>query len=160
MVLIYLYLRKRYYFKDSKMFQRKQTLFWLAALALMIAQFFGSYGQSLIPVGDGSIATIDFTFRTFWTVTVLLALIVLIQVVVLFLFKKQALQIRLTAVNIVLMIGLQALVVYYLFKLPGGGVVKYDLNDLMPAFAALLNFFAFKRVAADYALLRSLGRLR
>lgn len=142
------------------MFQRKQTLYWIAAIVLGAVQFFRPYGEALIPIADGSIATVVFDFSSFWSVAVLLSLTTGIQVFNLFLYKKHALQIRLTGFNAALLIGLQVMIVYCLWKLPEGGVVKYDIVSIFPLFGALLNVFALKRVAADYALLRSLGRLR
>lgn len=142
------------------MFQRKQTLFWIAALALTIVQFFRTYGAALIPFPGGRVVTVDFFFDTYWPVAALLCMVTVIQIINLFLYKKHALQIRLTGVVIVLLLGLQVLVGYCLWRLPEIGLVKYDIIDVFPVISAILNFFAFKRVSADYALIKSLGRLR
>lgn len=142
------------------MFQRKQTIFWIVALVLTAVQFFRPYGSSIIPFPNGSMETVTFTYSTFWAVSSLLYLTTVIQLIILFLYKKHPLQIRLTGVAIVLLVGLQVMVVYCLLKLPEGGVVRYDIIDIFPLVSAILHIFALKRVAADYALLRSLGRLR
>lgn len=142
------------------MFQRKQSLYWILAIVLGVVQFFRPYGVAMLPIPDGSIDPVVFYFSNFWPVASLLYLTTGIQLVTLFLYKKHNLQIRMTGFNIVLLIGLQALVVYFLWKLSAVGVVKYDIVDVFPIISALLNIFALKRVATDHALLQSLRRLR
>lgn len=98
-----------------------------------------------------------------WGLLVLVAVVMIIALVTIFLFKKRILQIRLTIFNTILLAGFYGLFAYliYIFKGELDGLT-YSLKFAMafPAVAIVLNYLAIRNIGADEALVRSLDRLR
>lgn len=154
------------------MIQRIQTVFLLIATMLLIfvvsfpiAEFVRNTDQAIFELGfkglieESADGTIEFYTLP---LSILIALCLAITVFTIFLYKKRIFQIRLSVANIVLLIGLQGLMYYYVraaqLALPAS--VSYKLFFIFPLVAAILVFLALRGVARDEALIRSLDRLR
>ena len=152
------------------MIQRIQSIYLLLALILM-----GLLGW--LPLGEIAAGDIiyDFNIRGVFEVgksqaiinglpiMVLLAIIELLQVIIIFSYKKRVRQMRLATYNIILMIGI--LVVGWIFiraslKSIGDGVYVFQLVMAFPIVAAILNYMAIRAIAKDEALVRSIDRIR
>lgn len=154
------------------MIQRIQTIYLLIVAALIGVLYFFPFAsfvidqdmsiyhlsvKGLIPdvVGANPI------FRVI-PVIVIMIIIVIASLITIALFKRRMLQIRLCIVNIVLLLGLQGLMFYYVSvsKHQLGGHSSYSLIFVFPIVAAMLTYLAIRRIAKDEALVRSMDRLR
>ncbi len=98
-----------------------------------------------------------------WALLVLAAVIALIAMVTIFLFRKRILQIRLSIFNALLMLGFYGLFIYQLwdikqivdtFSFSGKIALTFPLISL------ILDYLAIRNIGADEILVRSLDRLR
>ena len=97
-----------------------------------------------------------------WMLTAIMAMIPVLSLITIFLFKKRLLQIRLIVFNIVLMAGYYGLLFIYLWQF-GKSLAADKFLELVSAFPLVnivLSFLAFRAIAKDEALIKSLNRLR
>jgi len=146
------------------MIQRIQSLYLLLATLVMSLTLFMpvakiSYdGQMYDLTAFGSIETI-------W-MGIMLSLATLLPLVTIFLFKRRTLQIRLCAVELVLLVG--SLVLFGLYYwLTIRSFENYSLEHLqfgwaapMPIIAFVLTYLASRAIFKDEVLVRSLDRIR
>jgi hypothetical protein len=100
-----------------------------------------------------------------WSLLAIVAIIILLSFVIIFLYKKRILQIRMCVFNTLLMIGFCILAAMYVWQfsqspdLPG---VKLNIHlwAAFPMIAMILNYLAIRNIGADETLVRSLERLR
>lgn len=154
------------------MIQRIQTVFLLVATILLIfllffpiSEFLRTTDQTIFEFGFKGLTNESGDHAiTFFSVpfSLLVAICLLLTLVTIFLYKKRMLQIRLSTFNIVILVGLQGLMFYYIkaaqTALPGE--VSYTIFFVFPFVAAILVFLALRAIARDEALVRSLDRLR
>ncbi len=99
-----------------------------------------------------------------WGLFALTAVISILSLITIFLFKKRMLQIRLCIFNGILMLGFYALFGFFVWilkdQLAGAALsVKIALLSF-PIIALILDYLAIRNIGADEALVRSLDRLR
>lgn len=94
--------------------------------------------------------------------SILIVLCISITFITIFLFKKRVFQIRLSVINIVLLLGLEGLMFYYVSVIKNEleGNVSYNVLIVFPVVSAILVYLALRAIAKDEALVRSLNRLR
>ena len=165
------------------MIQRIQTIYLLLAAALMatflfcpIAQFdtpdglynFTSQGVSTVmaePATDGSEATIAQTsvFTATWGVLALGAVITVLSLVAIFLYKNRPNQARVCMINAFFM------VTFYIIIFLSGYTFQNDLAAthtswsaylVMPFVALVLDILAYRAINKDEQLVRSMDRIR
>lgn len=100
-----------------------------------------------------------------WSLMALDAIIVLVAFVIIFMYKKRILQIRMCIFNALLMIGFCGLFGYYLWHFSQSAQLpemKLNLRiwSAFPIIALILNYLAIRNIGADETLVRSLERLR
>lgn len=97
-----------------------------------------------------------------WALSAMSVLIPLIALVTIFLFKKRILQIRLTIINTVLMIGYYGLLFIYLWQASKHLNADWYLEVIsaFPLIGIILNFLAIRSIGKDEALIKSLNRIR
>ena len=131
------------------MIQRIQTLFLLAATALLTSLFFVTIARSqvesvkliqIIPLLVFNIITTALSFTS------------------IFLYKKRMLQIRLTIINAIVLFGYQAWIVYLFAIRPEGSA--FTTPAVFPVVASILSWLAFRYIARDEAMVRAADRLR
>jgi len=154
------------------MIQRIQSVYWLLASVLLAIFYFSDfafvksavvsitlsvfYGIECTPTG------VYATDVSFWPLHVLVILAALLTFVTIFLFKRHSLQIRLSAVSIVLDCGLMGLSYFYYRQVASGiadGLASLSMLYLLPLIAIILTFLGLMGVKKDMAILRSLSRL-
>jgi len=158
--------------KNIKMIQRIQSVFLLfsAIFSLLILIIPISY------IGDNTGDVIKFTIIGFYTLSdsiyqlttinysliILLAVIFMINIVAIFLYKKRNIQMRLSIYSIVLNIGLLFLFFYYIYQITNGLSVKYSFSFslIIPLIILTLNILAFRSIKKDDNLIKSMNRLR
>lgn len=152
------------------MIQRIQTLY-LVVVAMMMTL------TLLFPIAEFQIEGHDFTLGAFalssdvvshstiW-LGILLVLAIAIPVVTIFLFKRRTLQIRLCAVEAVLLIGAVVFIALY-YWLTNRMFEGFDIEHkqlgwaaIMPVMALILDVLAARAIFKDEVLVRSLDRIR
>ncbi|WP_455637891.1 DUF4293 domain-containing protein [Parabacteroides sp.] len=153
------------------MLQRIQTVYLLIIVALMVATLFlplsllQADGQfySFDATGISTIAEQPELVYPTWGLFALTAIISILALVTIFLFKKRILQIRLCVFNAILMLGFYGLFGFFVWVLNGKMEevtlsVKIALS--FPVICLILDYLAIRNIGADETLVRSLDRLR
>jgi hypothetical protein len=159
-------------FKLKVMIQRIQTVYLLIAEMLIGALFFVPFAD--IVGKDGNIYRFDIKgialegaqkpeiIYSSLPLIVLCAISLLLIVVTIYQFKNRILQMKLSKVCIVVVLGLIGLIYYYLSS--GAKVLSgtYSLNIyfVFPAIAAILIYMAIRAIHKDELLVRSIDRIR
>jgi hypothetical protein len=152
------------------MIQRIQTIFLVLGLFIMALLI-------LIPIGEVSVNEKIYSFtllgivdslsgqtvQSAWYLIVYLIIIILLQLVIIFSFKKRILQMQLSIVNIVLMVGF--MIAGWLFirttsKSMGDGIYSFHLMAIFPLISIFLNYLAYNAIKRDDALVKSVDRIR
>lgn len=150
------------------MLQRIQTVFLLLASAAMLVAtvtplvVFRYAGRPVVFEAMGMIHNGNLADST-WGLFVLGALSSVLALVTVFLYKNRVLQIRLSLMNIFVMIGFYLFFGFLVYKAnPGTDLLfeKVGIGIIMPAIAIILTWLAIRKIGQDEALVRSLNRLR
>jgi hypothetical protein len=154
------------------MIQRIQTLYLVIADLLVAVLFFvplaemvGKDGHlyhfglsGLIAEGSADAKIIERT----WPLFIFVCLILVINSLVIFLYRNRVLQIRLSTIVIFLLMGLTALGYYLIYRsnnlLEGGYSLKVYLT--FPLIAAVFIYLAIRGMAKDEHLVKSIDRIR
>jgi hypothetical protein len=155
------------------MIQRIQTVYLFLAAGLFIALLFlpiavlqsGGQVYSFDVSGLNTATQPSELVYPAWSLLAIAAIIILLSFVIIFLYKKRILQLRMCIFNTLLMIGFCILAAIYVWQftqspdLPG---VKLNIHfgAAFPMIAMILNYLAIRNIGADEALVRSLERLR
>lgn len=153
------------------MIQRIQTAFLIIATILLVfvalfplAELLGTASEAVYELSfkgllSESAPSVDFSSLP---LSILIALCLILTVVIIFLFKKRMIQIRLCIINIVLLVGLNGLMLYYVREAQKllHANASYSIIFIFPLVSAILVFLALRAIARDEALIRSLDRLR
>lgn len=156
------------------MIQRIQTLYLIIVFAMMatllcvpIAQFIGGTEEfSLTTFGIRSLANPDLFAVPTTYMGILAVFAMLIPLITIFLYRKRWLQIRLCIIEMVLLAGLQVFIIYYLVKSVGSirtfsiHSMSYSFVDIFPIAGIVFMYLAFRGIARDETLVRSLDRIR
>lgn len=152
------------------MIQRIQSLYLLIVAALMAVLCFVPFASFLHGgelfrqtvwgiAPDGNAAE---TIVKTVPMGILTVLSTLLPLVILFLYKRRTLQMRLCAVEFVLLLGVAVYLAMFLLRsgseLSDG--IAFSVVDLFPVLAMVLIFMAFNRIMKDHVLVRSLDRIR
>jgi D-alanyl-lipoteichoic acid acyltransferase DltB (MBOAT superfamily) len=98
-----------------------------------------------------------------WPLMMMLAIIIIVQIVAIFMYKKRVRQMRFAMFNIILLIGLLGVSWYFLsssMKQIEGGVHVFKIAMIFPLIASILNYLAIRAIGRDEALVRSIDRIR
>lgn len=152
------------------MIQRIQSLYLLVAAALMSLTLFmpiatfvvdgNTYELSAFALSCGEVSE-----STLW-MGVMLVMATLLPLVVIFLFKRRTLQVRLCAVEIVLLLGSLVMIGLYYWltsRLFENFVVEhrqFGWGAPMPLVSLVLTALASRAIFKDEVLVRSLDRIR
>jgi len=154
------------------MIQRIQTVYLLIAEMLIGALFFVPFAKIL--GNEGLIYQFDMKgiylagsqkpeiIYGSLPLVILCALSLIILLITIFKYKNRILQMRLSTINILLLIGIGGLIFYYVYssaKLMQG---SYSLNIYLvfPVVAAIFIYLAIRAIAKDELLVRSIDRIR
>ncbi|MHC1704829.1 MAG: DUF4293 family protein [Tenuifilaceae bacterium] len=154
------------------MIQRIQSVYLLAVVILISMFFFFPFASFLL---EQDMSTFHISIKGLipnageqrvllkvLPLVVLISLIILLTLVTIFLYKKRMLQIRLSILIILFLLGLQGLLYYYISVSSNmlGSTTKYSVIFVFPVISAILTYLAIRGIAKDEALIRSLDRLR
>ena len=152
------------------MIQRIQTLYLLLATAMMSLTLF--LPLATIVYGGNELVLKAFTLSGVESIEgalpvylgAFLAVTTALLLVIIFLYKKRLVQIRLCVSTIVLLLGSAGLIGLYCYRLcdilSGDLVFMLGFASLMPIVAIIPVVLAIRGIARDEALVRSLDRIR
>ena len=132
------------------MWQRIQTIYLTVALGLVVALFFC--------VGEGGAHVDEVKYVAFFPYLILLIVSGLLQLISLFTFKVRVFQMRTAVLAALVLIGLQAWLVFDYLVAPDGVVFKW--TAILPLIAAILDFISARLIFKDQLLVESMSRLR
>lgn len=152
------------------MIQRIQTLYLLLAAAFMSLTLFMPIATFVVDDQTYELTAFlltcgDMSQSTIW-LGIILTIATALPLITIFLFKKRTLQIRLCAVEVVLLIGSLVLVALYYWltsRLFEGLVIEhrqFGWAAPMPIVAIVLSYLASRAIFKDEVLVRSLDRIR
>ncbi|MDA3909779.1 MAG: DUF4293 domain-containing protein [Bacteroidales bacterium] len=152
------------------MIQRIQTFFLLAAMATLVVLFFIPLGH-LIPPNDmvldfyyNGIESNEFVENAYQTMplTVLMGITSLLSVIIIFMYKNRILQIRLSGINIFLIIGQTGMFLYYFFDAAKqiDADKQFNISIVLPIVAIIFLYLAIRGIARDEALVKAADRIR
>lgn len=97
-----------------------------------------------------------------WPLAVLVVLAALLNFVTLFAFKYRPFQMKACGINVGIQLGLSLILFYLGYSIAGDVECEWHLHiaPIMPLLGAVLDFFAYRAISDDEALIRSLNRLR
>jgi hypothetical protein len=90
-------------------------------------------------------------------------IIILLQLIIIFSYKKRPLQMRMSVINILLMLGF--MIVCWLFvktsaKSMGDGIYSFKITAFFPLISIFFNYLAYRSIRQDEALVKSVDRIR
>ncbi len=91
---------------------------------------------------------------------IFICLVALLHFVVIFMYKKRILQIRILVFTVVLLLGLFGMFFYFTYAGFTGAKVAFKIPVVFPIVAVILDYLAIRAIGKDEALIRSLNRIR
>lgn len=151
------------------MIQRIQTLFLLAVAILSGLLLTGELIN--LTTSSGSLFSMGFmglegkegeVIQRLWPMTVLLALVPLLTLAAIFLYKKRTLQMRLVMLVLLLSLGTIILGAFYIlmFDKKIDVTVVWKIKALFPLVSAILAWLAYRAIMKDELRVKSYDRLR
>ena len=154
------------------MIQRIQTVYLLIAEMLIAALFFVPFAE--IAGKEGSRFRFDMngiyplgvqnpeSIYSSLPLVILWALSMILILVTIFVFKNRILQMRISSINIFLMLGLSGLIYYYVWSSAKilMGVYSFNIYLVFPLIAAVFIYLAKRAIKRDELLVRSIDRIR
>ena len=152
------------------MIQRIQSLYLLAVAALMTTAIFTPLASFLAGVEEFELYAFELksaeqSFSTMY-MGIVVALSAIIPLITIFMYKKRLLQIRLCAVEIVMLLGSIAFmaIYYYLSNRMFSGMEfsaqSFRIAIVFPLVSLVLVYLSARAIFKDEMLVRSLDRIR
>lgn len=152
------------------MLQRIQTVYLLIITALMAAVLFlplaamqtADAVYSFDVTGLNTVAAQPELVYPTWALLALNAVVIMLALVTIFLYKNRILQIRLSVFNTILMICFYGLFAFFVWTIQGEMSANFSVKMALsfPLISLVLNYLAIRSIGADEVLVRSLDRLR
>jgi len=151
------------------MIQRIQTIFLLAVVILSGFLLNGDIVR--MAAGNSTVFSLGFTglgyqggevIQRLWPMSVILAIVPLLALVSVFLYRNRPLQMRFTMIVLLLSVGTLILGAFYVLMLDRkiGITVVWTVKVVFPLVSALLAWLAWRAILRDDARVRSYDRLR
>jgi hypothetical protein len=150
------------------MLQRIQTVYLLLASICMVVSLLTNlavftFGGEIVNFqAMGFYMNEEIIFST-WGLFIIGNIAAVLSVLIVFLYKKRMLQIRLASFNLFMILGYYGLIAFYILKRnPEANSVfeNVSIGMITPFIAIVLIYLAIRKIGADEALIRSLNRIR
>ena len=150
------------------MLQRILTVYSLLASICMVVSLlthlaiFTISGEMVRIEAMGFYFNEEIIFST-WGLFIIGNISAILSVIIVFLYNKRMLQIRLSGFNIFLMLGYYGLIAFYIYmRNPEAESLFQNIGVgiITPFIAIILTYLAIRKIGADEALIRSLNRIR
>ncbi len=149
------------------MIQRIQTIFWFIVAVLFIVMIPNDWMKIIATDGDYNFSALgvfkaDNQIITDIPLIIYLAMMAVLNIVIIFLYKKRILQARLTIISIILTLCFYLLVLMYRYMSFEGEITATNWNFplILPVINVILSVLAWRGAVKDEAKVRSLDRLR
>jgi hypothetical protein len=153
------------------MIQRIQSLFlfivfdFQALLLLLPVSEFAVEGKPIISFFVNGFQPEGVILQNLFFTTLILILtyiLMAIPLIAIFLYKNRIMQMRLCIVNFILLIGFQALLLWFCWNTGNElkAVTGYKISLIFPLISAILSYLAFLSIRRDEKLIRSIDRIR
>lgn len=151
------------------MIQRVQTIYLILAEILLTAMFFLPLAQMITPEGESFVLTWNGIQSSesqlvlnAYPLAILLSAILILNMVIIFLYKNRVMQMRICIYNILLMAGALVMIWFYSYQAGKEFQVEkfFKIPALFPIMAAFLTFLAFRSIRKDELLIKSIDRIR
>lgn len=149
------------------MLQRKQSLFLIAAMFLIVSNLFVPFisSQDLIFNSfriDNLSTDANIVINTF-PIAIYAIILVLVHLFAFFLFKNRPLQMRITMLSLLLSIAFYGIILFYHFM--SQSQIKMEFNQygfglITPILAAVFDFMAYNGIKKDEKIVRDADRFR
>jgi hypothetical protein len=151
------------------MIQRIQTLFLLVVAVL--SGFMLTGDLLIMDSGSGTLFTIGFQglgeeggkiIQRLWPLSFLLALVPLLALVAIFLYRKRSTQMRVTMITLLLSLGTLFLGAFYviMFDRKIDVTIIWKIKVVFPLVSAILAWLAYRAILRDDLMVKSYDRLR
>ena len=152
------------------MIQRIQSVFLFASLCLLIPMFFVPIAELVYDTGE--ILAFDFTgfyiaeagittrISNQISITAFAILICALNFIIIIMYKRRLLQIRLCIYNILLLLGLSGVILFVMYNIPNVQSVAFRLSVVFPVISVILHYLAFRAIRRDHYMVEALNRLR
>jgi hypothetical protein len=157
---------KNYFCRKLKtMIQRIQTIFVIVAEMLVASLFMLKFadlsvnGELLTFTAKGIFNGENIVFNGL-PLMIFIGLILFLHLVIIFMYKKRILQIRMLVFTIILLLGLFAMFFYFTYAGFTGAQVAFKIPVAFPVIAVILDYLAIRSIGKDEALVRSMDRIR
>lgn len=150
------------------MLQRIQTVYLLLASICMVVSLlthlavFAMGGETVTFEAMGFYLNDEIIFST-WGLFIIGNISAVLSVIIVFLYNKRMLQIRLAGMNLFIILGYYGLAGFYIYmRNPEAEFVfqNIGIGIVTPFIAIILTYLAIRKIGADEALIRSLNRIR
>ncbi len=150
------------------MIQRIQTIF-LLLVALLSGLMLGgdllrlSTGSSMLTIGfKGLSDSGGNVLQQLWPLRVIIALVPLLALVAVFLYKRRMLQMRLVMLSLLLSLGTLILTGFYVLMLSRKVefTIVWQMKIIFPLLSAIAAWLAYRAILSDEMKVRSYDRLR
>lgn len=155
------------------MLQRIQTIYLTIVVILSTITFFlpvlsftnGAEAYQLDYSGLSQLQGEEFVrINSAWALTIFMAIIPIIAIITIFLYKKRLVQIRLCVFNIILMLGFYVMLyinaTFIKSQLGEGTELFLQYTNAFPLVCAILSYLALRAIGKDEALVYAADRLR
>jgi len=97
-----------------------------------------------------------------WTSVAMISILLLNALVTIFMYRRRLVQVRLTIVNIFMMLGSIFLLWYNISRQAevAGADIRYLIPMIIPILCIILSYLAIRAIGKDEALIRSMDRIR
>jgi Domain of unknown function (DUF4293) len=149
------------------MIQRKQTLFLLTAMMLILTVLIFPFIETASILFDSfkiqQVGIDNPIIVNSFPIAIYAIFLGFLHLLTIFLFKKRPLQMRFTMFNLILSIGFYGLLFFYHFQSKDQFSLDFSMYQyslITPLLAAVFNFLAYKNIQRDEILVRAADRLR
>ena len=152
------------------MIQRIQSIFLFVSLCFVTPMFFAPVAKLVYETGE--ILTFNLTgfylseagtttcISNQYSLMLFGILICALNLIIIFLYRKRMIQLRLCIYNILLLIGLAGVMLFVLYSLQGVRSVSFSMPAVFPVVSIILHYLAFRGIRKDELMVQSLSRLR
>ena len=153
------------------MLQRIQSLYLLIVLIALSLMFFFPIANLTMSVGEsynffiyGISSNVNgvVSLSINWTSVTIIGILILNELVTIFLYNNSLLIVRLTIINILMMMGSIFLLWYNISKQAelACANVRYLMPMIFPIICIVLSYLAIRAIGKDEALVKSMDRIR
>lgn len=150
------------------MLQRIQTVYLLLASICMVVSLLTNlavftFGGEIVNFeAMGFYLNEEIIFST-WGLFIIGNITAVLSVLIVFIYKKRMLQIRLAGMNLFIILGYYGLIAFYILKRNPEVSSTFEnvgIGMITPFVAIVFTYLAIRKIGADEALIRSLNRIR